>query len=67
MVSRTVIAKHYRSQLDRLRAIAIRRIGVEHFGGLRVREHFPIGQLMPLIERTPLRKFGVSTLVVATR
>jgi hypothetical protein len=51
-VSRTVIAKRYRSQPDRLRAIAVGRVGVEHFGGPRVRKHFPIGRLMPLIEKT---------------
>jgi hypothetical protein len=27
-------------------------LGVEHFGGPRVREHFPIRRLMPLIEKT---------------
>jgi peptidoglycan/LPS O-acetylase OafA/YrhL len=37
------MAQGYRPQLDGLRAIAIGLVGVEHFGGPWVREHFPIG------------------------
>jgi peptidoglycan/LPS O-acetylase OafA/YrhL len=37
------MAQGYRAQLDGLRAIAIGLVGVEHFGGPWVREHFPIG------------------------
>jgi peptidoglycan/LPS O-acetylase OafA/YrhL len=37
------MAKAYKAQLDGLRAIAIGLVGVEHFGGPWVREHFPIG------------------------
>jgi peptidoglycan/LPS O-acetylase OafA/YrhL len=37
------MTKDYRPQLDGLRAAAIGLVGVEHFGGPWVREHFPIG------------------------
>jgi peptidoglycan/LPS O-acetylase OafA/YrhL len=37
------MAQGYRPQLDGLRTIAIGLVGVEHFGGPWVREHFPIG------------------------
>jgi hypothetical protein len=37
------MARDYRSQLDGLRAIAIGLVGIEHFGGPWIREHFPIG------------------------
>ena len=37
------MAEGYRPQLDGLRAIAIGLVGVEHFGGPWLREHFPIG------------------------
>ncbi|RWN29818.1 hypothetical protein [Mesorhizobium sp.] len=37
------MALGYRPQLDGLRAIAAGLVGVEHFGGPRVRTHFPIG------------------------
>ncbi len=37
------MAQAYRPQLDGLRAIAIGLVGIEHFGGPWLREHFPIG------------------------
>jgi peptidoglycan/LPS O-acetylase OafA/YrhL len=37
------MARGYRSQLDGLRAMAIGLVGIEHFGGPWLRDHFPIG------------------------